>query len=133
MAEKPIRNGFLIYVIAIVAWLVPGLGHWFLGHRGRAVVIFLSICATFLLGLFLGGLEMIEPQRSIMWFLGYMLAGIPGIISYLLQNPQIHPGFGRGFDIGQVYAGVAGLLNLLCILDVLMRCHNATLSEKAKR
>jgi len=68
-----------------------------------------------------------------MWFLGYMLAGIPGIISYLLQNPQIHPGLGRGFDIGQVYAGVAGLLNLLCILDVLMRCHNAILSEKAKR
>lgn len=132
MAEKQIKNEFLIYFITLAAWLVPGLGHWLLGHRQRAVVIFLAICSTFALGILLGGLEMIDPHKSTAWFCAQVLTGIPALISVKLQNPEIAAGYGRGIDIGQVYAGVAGLLNLLCILDVLMRSHNATLSGKAK-
>lgn len=111
------------YLAGLLAWLVPGAGHWYLGHRSRGGVIFAAVCITFLLGITLSGLEMIDPQNAKAWFCAQLLCGTPTLISLLVQDPTttINEIYGRGVDLGQVYAGVAGLLNLLCILDVLNR------------
>ena len=111
------------YLAGFLAWLVPGAGHWYLGQRSRGGVIFAAICATFLLGIVLSGLEMIDPQNAKAWFCAQLLCGTPTLISLLVQDQAttINEIYGRGVDLGQVYAGVAGLLNLLCILDVLDR------------
>jgi hypothetical protein len=109
------------YLVGVLAWLIPGAGHWFLGRRRQAVIMGVSIVATFVLGVLLGGIEMIGPQASVPWFLAQILTGIPAIIGVVLQNPNLPPGVGRGVDLGQVYSGVAGLLNLLCVLDALGR------------
>jgi uncharacterized protein DUF6677 len=121
-ARKKQEFGKALYLAAILAWLVPGAGHWYLGKRSRGAIIFLAICSTFLIGLYLGGLEMINPQGSFgskAWFCAQILTGLPGLIAAIAQDPNIGPGYGRGVDLGQVYTGIAGLLNLLCILDVL--------------
>src|SRR5205814_7661072 len=39
----------------IAAWLVPGAGHLVLGKRGRAVLFFVTIVGSFVLGLALHG------------------------------------------------------------------------------
>jgi hypothetical protein len=129
--QRKVKN-FMLYFLALLAWVVPGLGHWILGLRQRAMVIFVAIVSTFVIGLLLGGIEMIDPQNSTAWFCAQILTGIPALISVKVQNPDILAGLGRGVDLGQVYAGVAGLLNLLCILDVLMRCHNISSPGKPK-
>ncbi len=53
-----------------------------------------------------------------------ILTGLPTMISVMVQggpeSTNITHIFGRGVDLGQVYAGVAGLLNLMCILDVIV-------------
>jgi hypothetical protein len=40
---------------AFLAWLIPGLGHWYQGRRAKAVLYFVCIMATFCYGVYLGG------------------------------------------------------------------------------
>jgi len=137
MDTKPKQPGpeKAVYFIGVLAWLIPGAGHWLLGMRQRAVVIFVAICSTFLIGLVLGSIELIDPQNAKAWFCAQILCGFPAIIATLLQDSATTIGtispYGRGVDIGQVYAGVAGLLNLICILDALLRSQQADISQKA--
>jgi len=124
-----------IYFVGILAWLIPGAGHWLLGLRRRGVIIFVTICATFLLGVTLGSIEMIDPYYAKAWYCAQVQCGLPAIIVTMLQNPGIPISqiYGRGVDIGQVYAGVAGLLNLLCVMDALFRNRPAPQPEKTKQ
>ena len=39
---------------ALLAWLVPGLGHWYQGRRGKAILYFVCIMGTFLFGFGMG-------------------------------------------------------------------------------
>ena len=41
-------------VSALLAWLIPGLGHWYQGRKPKAVLFFVCIMGTFLYGLYLG-------------------------------------------------------------------------------
>ena len=47
----PLRDPF---VGALLAWLIPGAGHWYQGRRSKAVLFFVCITVTFLYGLYLG-------------------------------------------------------------------------------
>jgi len=40
---------------ALLAWLIPGLGHWYQGRRAKAVLFFFCILCPFLYGVYLGG------------------------------------------------------------------------------
>jgi hypothetical protein len=39
---------------AFLAWLIPGLGHWYQGRRAKAVLYFVCIMGVFVYGLYLG-------------------------------------------------------------------------------
>ncbi len=47
----PLRDPF---VGALLAWLIPGAGHWYQGRRSKGVLFFVCILGTFLYGLYLG-------------------------------------------------------------------------------
>ena len=132
MAQQQKHQQKELYLSAILAWLVPGAGHCYLGQRARGGVICAAICTTFLLGLILGGVEVIDPRNSIAWFCAQILCGLPAIIGTLAQDPNLDMGYGRGVDLGQVYAGVAGLMNLFCILDLILRQPPVTATDKTK-
>jgi hypothetical protein len=66
-------------------------------------------------------------QRSILWFVGQLCTGSHALVVIGLNrqseiDPQemVNTSF-TSVDIGVLYAGVAGLLNLLAILDALAR------------
>lgn len=40
---------------AFLAWLIPGLGHFYQGRRAKAILFFVCIVGTFAYGLYLGG------------------------------------------------------------------------------
>jgi hypothetical protein len=40
---------------AFLAWLVPGLGHFYQGRIGKGILFFLCIVGTFLYGVYIGG------------------------------------------------------------------------------
>jgi len=134
MQNKP-KSENALYFIGLLAWLVPGAGHWLLGERSRGAIIFVAICTTFLFGIMLGTIDVIDPQQAKAWFCAQVLCGFPTILTTILAQ-KITPDvtlmhiFGRSRDIGQVYIGVAGLLNLLCILDALYRTHLSTSADR---
>ncbi|MBS0210509.1 MAG: hypothetical protein JSS27_16315 [Planctomycetes bacterium] len=47
---------------AFLAWLIPGLGHWYQGRRAKAVLYFLCISTTFIWGMYLGGGRVVYAQ-----------------------------------------------------------------------
>ena len=42
------------YLAGFLAWLIPGLGHWYQGRKGKAVLYATCILGLFFLGFFLG-------------------------------------------------------------------------------
>ena len=57
-------------VAALLAWLIPGLGHWYQGRRAKAVLFFVCIMGLFAYGVYLGGGTRQDPNGQ-KRFLGY--------------------------------------------------------------
>jgi hypothetical protein len=54
-AESPTLDLKDPALAALLAWLLPGLGHWYQGRRAKAVLFFVCIMGLFGYGLWLGG------------------------------------------------------------------------------
>ena len=107
-------------VAMILAWLVPGLGHFYLGRRRTAVAFALIVAATFLAGLsFQGrlyGIEDGQPLTILATFAVYGAGLLNLVARALLENPAgtiLSP----TYEYGCAYLLTAGLMNLLLILD----------------
>ncbi|MCB9852878.1 MAG: hypothetical protein H6819_07260 [Phycisphaerales bacterium] len=117
---------------ALLAWLMPGLGHWWIGDRPRAIILFIVVTTTFWAGVAVGGVRTVVSERENgPWIAAELCMGPQSLIalkaSKMLREKErkdaslnYRAPWPSG-DIGVIYAGVAGLLNLLVILDVLAR------------
>ncbi len=107
------------FVAAGLGWLVPGLGHVYVGKPGKGLYLFVAIAGLFGLGLYLTGGFCINPDKYALEFIGHALIGGPtALILYLTeQGPatQFYP----HFDVGRLYCPIAGLLNVVAICDAL--------------
>ena len=45
---------------ALLAFILPGLGHWYLGERKRAVYVFIGVLGLFFGGVFIGGISVVD-------------------------------------------------------------------------
>ncbi|HDZ22584.1 hypothetical protein LCGC14_0284040 [marine sediment metagenome] len=135
---------------AVLAWLVPGAGHAYIGRTKRGLIIFFTIGATFWAGIAMGGVLTCDARYERWWFAAEMMTGTHGLVGWYRQNQTYRdvdnklsmappdrggrPGERRMLidsklaednvalvypvDIAaRAFAGVAGLLNLLCIFD----------------
>ena len=106
----------------LLAWLLPGAGHLYLGRRGKGLVFLGAIGAIFLLGLAMDSrLELylgFEDPLALLFSLAQMAMGAPYFVARGL-------GFEAGnvtsvtYEYGNTFTAVAGLLNILVILDAL--------------
>jgi len=106
----------------LFAWLVPGAGHLYLGRRSKGLVFLGAIGALFLLGvamdsrlqLYLG----FEDPLALLFSLAQMAMGLPYFAARAL-------GYEAGqvtsvtYEYGNTFTAVAGLLNILVVLDAL--------------
>ncbi len=108
------------YVAALLAFLLPGAGHFYLGRRSRAAIFFGVIAVALVVGCLLEG-ELSVPVggRPLVTLRAFASMG-SGIVYFLLQS-----GFGyegnveaKGFDYGGAFLLTAGLMNILLVLDV---------------
>jgi hypothetical protein len=121
--------------IGVAAWLVPGLGHWLLGRRGKSVLFLVMIWGTFLAG---WGLS---ECRAVFWktdrIATYAQVGAGALDLFLLADPQpLAQAVGapltgeppyepagpsenllRYYDVGTLYTSVAGLLNVVVAIS----------------
>ena len=119
-------QGLWLIIVALAAWVIPGAGHFLIKERKRAVIIFVTVTALFLSGLYIGSIGIVNHVTSKPWFIGQILySPAVGVLSQKVQagytddngNRMEYNCYGRPSDIGQIYTGVAGLLNLLCVLS----------------
>lgn len=127
-----------LIVAGLVGWLVPGAGHWFVGERNRAVILMVVIAVTFWTGVAVGGVRnTVNPSQRSLWFAGQVCAGSHAFVAVglgrLVSSPResgVLPNevvaFGRAEDIAVVYTTIAGMLNAIMILDVLVRAEKLT-------
>jgi hypothetical protein len=127
MARHPNASGRTEYpnpaIVGLAAWAVPGLGHWLLGLRSRAIVLFITIMLTYWTGLTVGGIRYtIDPTGNTLWFLAQAGAGPQVMALYAATAHKEVPAVPwPDSDVAVIYAGVAGLLNMLVILDAIGR------------
>jgi hypothetical protein len=113
---------FLI-VVGALAWLVPGAGHFALNKRRQAVVICVAILLTFLVGLYVGSVGVIDPVGAKPWYAAQLMNSPAVALLARISTAGDYPVYGRPNEIGQIYTSIAGLLNLLCIVNAIYLAH----------
>lgn len=108
-------------VAALLAWLIPGAGHLYLGRRGRALLFSALVGSAFLIGIVLDGklwqLAGQEPPTflQLLGTLGCVGLGIPYFLLRLIgyQGDLLS----TGYEYGGAFLLTAGIMNLLLVLD----------------
>jgi hypothetical protein len=109
--------------VVLLAWLVPGGGHFLLKRPARGAILGTSVVIVFLLGLMMRG-TLFQPEGGDLLtmviyyggFIGDLLAGILYVLTVWLGYSQ--PDMpGHVHDYGTKFLVAAGLLNLLAIVD----------------
>ncbi len=115
-----------------LGWVLPGLGHWWIGERARAAVLFVIVTVTFWGGVAVGGVRTVVSERENgPWIAAQLCMGPQALVALkvsrdlrAIEANDAKQNFKAPWpsgDIGVIYAGVAGLLNLLVMLDVISR------------
>jgi uncharacterized protein DUF6677 len=107
-------------VAMVLAYLIPGGGHFYLGYRARAFAFFVIVTILFLIGLTIDG-SLYSLQESggallkILASFGSMGAGA----LYFIAKAMGPHGDIRSitFEYGTTFTLTAGLMNLLLVLD----------------
>ncbi|HEY7113185.1 MAG TPA: DUF6677 family protein [Thermoanaerobaculia bacterium] len=105
----------------VLAWIVPGLGHFYLGRRRTGVLFAAIVTACFVLGLsFEGRLYTIEAGQPLTILATFAVygAGILNLSARLLSSNIGGTVLAPTYEYGCAYLLTAGLMNLLLMLDV---------------
>lgn len=154
------------FLVAAVAWLVPGAGYLLIGQRARGLTIGISIFVLIILGILIGGVRVydvpgygrygylsragvIDPKNpgdgagqptrlskgfvaevfNKPWYPLQALSGLPSIllskISLNVSRPTAERpeeegarrSHGGVWEVGVLYTAIAGMLNLLAMID----------------
>ncbi len=115
---EPTQAGGLV-LLCVAAWAIPGAGHLWQGRRAKGLTFLIALPLMFALGLAIHGrlfpFDMSEPLVGLAALANLGIGAIYFVASAL--------GFGAGnvravtYEYGNAYLIVAGLLNLLVIID----------------
>lgn len=138
-------------VAFLLACAMPGLGHAYLGDLKRAALILTSIMGLFLGGILIGGIDVIDRTEDKWWFILQAGVGPTAFAANALHqnlfkievqgprgplrqsghpdpanNPNNQPtpatkSLGRVNEVGSLYTAMAGMLNLIVIIDAAWR------------
>ncbi len=86
MAKRDSSTHAAALLAGILAWIVPGAGHVYLGRTLRGVILFLCVNGLFWAGVAFGGVFTVEPLRERWWFAAQMATGASGLGSWYLQG-----------------------------------------------
>jgi hypothetical protein len=98
------------WLAAFLAWLIPGLGHFYQGRHGKGVLFFVCILGTFFYGLYIGGGRVVYASTEDMFsrkFLterwqfvcqaGVGLPAMPALVQRARMRDEKAPLFGDNF------------------------------------
>jgi hypothetical protein len=110
-------------LVGVLAWWVPGAGHFLQGLHRKALIFFGVLTAMFVIGLAFGGrlfpMQMREP-----------LVLLAALAEWTIALPRVVAGIGGlgsgnvvavTYEYGNTFLIVSGLLNALVLLDAIDR------------
>ncbi len=106
----------------VLAWVWPGLGHLYLRRRDKGLILMGALVALFVLGIWMkSGLQLhmgLDDPLAILFTLAQMGIGAPYLLARL-AGYGLDPALVRSasFEYGNTFSAVAGLLNILVMLD----------------
>src|ERR1700685_2245532 len=102
-----------------IGWLIPGAGHLIQRRWVRGVLLMVSICSMFIIGLMMNG-RVYKPNGGdvldILGFVGDLGAGALYFVARALELGG-GPAARATADYGKVFIIVAGLLNFISVAD----------------
>jgi hypothetical protein len=113
---RPLRGRSALLAV-VLGLLVPGGGQLAVGRPGKALLMLLAIGGLFAGGLALTGFTAIDPDRHLLWAVAQAGIAGPAVLVWHLTQDALQPVAARWMDIGQLYVGIAGLLNLVAVTD----------------
>lgn len=131
-------------IAAVLAWLIPGLGHLYQRRTAKGLLFMICILSTFFFGLFCSSGHAVyaswtdwDRRLPYLCQVGVGLPALPALVQTYLVRSGKAPLFGgvmappatpqelndwyrrlnKYFELGTVYTMIAGLLNVLAIYD----------------
>jgi hypothetical protein len=104
----------------LLAYLVPGAGHLYLGRRMRAITFFLIVVILFAIGVAIDGdLYMInQANGSVLRMLAALGSLGSGVMYWIAAWMGVHGDVTSiTFEHGTAFTITAGLMNLLLVVD----------------
>lgn len=102
----------------VLALLIPGAGHLYLGRRGRAMAFFAIVVVLFVVGLSVDGRLYTVQEGNFLSLLATVGSMGAGVMYFIARNMR---DFGDitsiTFEYGSAFTLTAGLMNLLLVLD----------------
>jgi TM2 domain-containing membrane protein YozV len=115
----PMRRNSQPLLIALAAWLVPGLGHFLLGRTGRAILFFIAVGGLAMTGFQMRGNVFSSHYSDLFGMVGYltdMASGVFYLLARLVERagPDVSRAAG---DYGTRFIATAGVVNLVAVID----------------
>ena len=104
----------------VLAYLVPGAGHFYLGKRGRAAAFFVIVCVMFAIGVAIDGdlYTVVRTGGSLLRFLAGLGSMGAGVLYFVAVLMGVHGDVTSiTYEHGTAFTITAGLMNLLLMLD----------------
>jgi hypothetical protein len=122
---------WLLFLAGVLGWWIPGAGHWLIGQHKRAAIIFVAIVFAFGLGTYIGSIAVIDANTP--WYWAQLLfSPAAAFIAHLSGSVYHLDAYGRPREIGEIYTGIAGMLNLLCVINAVYMAHCINIKEQNK-
>lgn len=116
MGERTSIGRFLVGLV--LAWILPGLGHFYYGRQAKALFFFALLSFVFLLGLWLGDFRDVNVDKFPLYLMAQIWMGGPVLLSLLLTSDLTITQDIAQFDAGLLFTTVAGLLNIVVMVDL---------------
>ncbi len=113
----------------LLAYVVPGAGHFYLGYRARAAVFFVIVLLMFVLGLSIDGAlyTLSDSGGALLKILASLGSMGAGAMYFIAKAMGPHGDVTSiTFEYGTTFTLTAGLMNLLLVLD----CFDITMGRK---
>jgi hypothetical protein len=121
-------------IAVLLAWLFPGLGHWWIGARSRAILFAATLVPLFIAGLVISDFLSVSPfERHPIWGLAQLPGGLMTAITWLATSGLVITRDNPYYGVGLLYTGSACLLNLLAMCDVWDLTEPAARREKREQ
>jgi len=117
-AAEETQTGWLV-LLCLASWAIPGAGHLWLGRRSKGLIFLVALPVMFVMGIALHG--RLFPFDVSEWLVCLAAVADLGIgVPYFICGAL---GYGGGevraitYEYGNAFLIVAGLLNLLVVID----------------